>query len=572
MTDAHVVRNGGVMIRVAYRGFVAAGIVGLTMLAVAVATRTPAWAVACGGGGCPEVTVGTNSGMVGDTVVIPVTLATHGNGVSAVSVFILFTESYFGTPDPTCTVGGSVPGDKTFIMDNTTAGQVSFSIYGTVTAIADGTVLANCSFKISAGAVTSTLTNDLPGTADLSNNDYDSTVATDGSITVLEAPTETPTSSPTLTPTDTPTSTPTQTPTQTATATPSSTPTLTPTDTPTETPTNTPTETATATPTATPTETPTQTPTRTPTDTPTVTPTATATNTATATSTPTNTPTSTPTRTATTTPTATSTATPTLTPTVTPTRTATSTATQTPTTTATPTPTATRTSTPTASPTGTPTQTLTPTTTPTRTPTRTPTDTPTQTSTPTPTNTLTQTATRTSTPTPSPTSTPTITGTATSTRTPTLTPTITATDTPTDTPTTTPTPAPPVPVITGGVVPGSTRVFGHGAPNIPPPLLQIWSVGPNGMNDGGSNDDMLLGAGGTNALGEFESSPGIGLSQPLAPGDRIFAIDREHDLVGPNAQVRAPAPVPTLGESAQIALMAVLLVLGMHGIRRLRRT
>jgi Uma2 family endonuclease len=115
-------------------------------------------------------------------------------------------------------------------------------------------------------------------------------------------------------------------------------------------------------------------------------------------------------------------------------------------------------------------------------------------------------------------------------------------------------------------------VFGHGAPNIPPPLLEIWWVGHNGLIDGGMNDDILLGTGGTNALGEFESSPGIGLSQSLIPGERIFAIDREHDLTGPIAEVGAPAPVPILGRSAQTVLMGVLFVLGLYGIRRLRRT
>jgi hypothetical protein len=317
---------------------------------------------------------------------------------------------------------------------------------------------------------------------------------------------------------------------------------------------------------------PTDTPTETPTDTPTMTPTFT----------PTNTPTATPTETATTTPTSTptetSTSSPTETPTVTPTSTATDTATTTPTDTATATPSSTLTVTSTATPTNTPTETATatPTNTPTMTGTQTPTGTPTITPTATPTRTSTatptQTATWTTTATPTITGTPTVTPTVTVTGTPTVTPTITATPTITETPTITPTPTLAVPVITGGLEPGSMRVFGMGAPNIPPPLLQIWWVGPNGANEGGTNDDVLLGTGGTNALGQFESSPGIGLSQALTLGERIFAIDREHGLVGPIAEVTAPAPAPTLGESARIALMAALFVLGLYGIRRVRRT
>jgi hypothetical protein len=305
---------------------------------------------------------------------------------------------------------------------------------------------------------------------------------------------------------------------------------------------------------------PTETPTETPTDTPTMT----------ATPTPADTATATPTETATFTPSSTPTDTPTGTPTDTPTTTPTSTATDTATATPTDTATATPSGTPTVTPTGTPTNT--PTVTATQTPTGTPTITPTVTPTRTPTATPTQTATGTSTATPTITGTPTVTPTVTVTWTATVTPTITATPTITETPTITPAPTLAVPVITGGLEPGSMRVFGMGAPNIPPPLLQIWWVGPNGANEGGTNDDVLLGTGGTNALGQFESSPGIGLSQALTLGERIFAIDREHGLVGPIAEVTAPAPAPTLGESARIALMAALFVLGLYGIRRVRRT
>jgi hypothetical protein len=177
------------------RGAAAFGLVFL--LACVLAPRT-AEAVPCGAGGCPEIEVGSGAAAAGSTVTIPVTLRAHGNAVSAVNVLIRFAESDFGTPDPVCTAGVSVPADKTFLtVGDLFPGQVSFNIFGTSSPIPDGTVLANCTFTISADASSGVLMNDTPEITDTSRipQEYDETLATDGTITVLGAggtPTPTP--------------------------------------------------------------------------------------------------------------------------------------------------------------------------------------------------------------------------------------------------------------------------------------------------------------------------------------------------------------------------------------------
>src|SRR5262249_53330162 len=165
----------------------------------------------------------------------------------------------------------------------------------------------------------------------------------------------------------------------------------------------------------------------------------------------------------------------------------------------------------------------------------------------TPANTFTTAPTGTPTTTPSPTNTRTNTPLATGTGTPANTPTAANTQTPTHTVTVTqtqaptPTPSPSAPVITSGVFPGSTVAFGHGAPNIPNPQLEIWSAGANGIAENGGGDDVRLGTGGTDAAGNFD----VALSRALVPGDRIYPIDRQHQLVGPVVVV-ASGQVPDL--------------------------
>ncbi len=182
--------------------------------------------------------------------------------------------------------------------------------------------------------------------------------------------------------------------------------------------------------------------------------------------------------------------------------------------------------TPTATPTTTPTQTptITPSETPTQTPTNTPTDTPTQTPSHTPTEAPTQT----------PTDTPNSIATATSTNSP--------------PPITTPTPRRRFPPIILRIIERLRRIFGLGSPNIPPPFLQIWSAGPNGIVENGTNDDVLLGVGGTNELGEFTSSPGIAIHRPLVLGEMIYALDLENDLAGDAKPVTGPRAAP-IGEA-----------------------
>jgi parallel beta-helix repeat protein len=323
-------------------------------------------------------------------------------------------------------------------------------------------------------------------------------------------------------------------------------PTSTPTSTPTHGPTNTPTPTATSTPTHTATSTPTFTPD----------------NTGTATHTPTITATHTPTITATHTPTITATHTPTITATFTPTATASLTPTSTPT------------STPTHSPTNTPTPTATstPTHTATSTPTFTPDSTGTATHTPTVTATLTPTTTASLTPTSTPTSTPTVTPTVTVTVPPTITPTITPITTATSAPTVTSTNTPAGPEITSGFQPGSTRVFGRGAPNLPPGSILICGVGPNRRFDNCAFDDMVLGSGGTDAAGNLISSPaGIAVSPPLQLGNSVCVFDAMNGMAGRCLQVGAtpvPVPAPALSWPGLALVLLTLLELARVRLRR----
>jgi hypothetical protein len=171
------------------------------------------------------------------------------------------------------------------------------------------------------------------------------------------------------------------------------------------------------------------------------------------------------------------------------------------------------------------------------------------------------------------TATPTATDTATTGPSPTPTATPMATATGTATATASPTPIP-TPRITSGNTEGSTRVFGTGAADIPPPNLEIWSAGPNGMPDGGTGDDELLGTGGTDGAGSFnDGSPGIGLSRALQAGERIFAIDRANDLTGAPVTVSGgpPAPIPAMNElglAALVVLLALALLWRMPAVRR----
>lgn len=125
----------------------------------------------------------------------------------------------------------------------------------------------------------------------------------------------------------------------------------------------------------------------------------------------------------------------------------------------------------------------------------------------------------------------------------------------------------PPPVITAGAEAGSTRVFGQGAANVPALQLEIWSAGANRIPESGANDDELLGAGGTDAAGNFQSSPGIGLSRPLLAGERIFAIDRQHNRIGPAVAVSG-ATAPALGRWGTLSAVLALFAVAWWSVRR----
>jgi hypothetical protein len=131
------------------------------------------------------------------------------------------------------------------------------------------------------------------------------------------------------------------------------------------------------------------------------------------------------------------------------------------------------------------------------------------------------------------------------------------------------------PVITGGNTAGSSRVFGHGVPNIPDPLLKICSAGLNGIAEGCApgTDDVLLGIGGTDGQGNFESISGIGvgLSRPLVAGEKIFAVDLQDNLPGPSVPVSPGAQIPDVNAWGAAAL-AVSLFIGIATRMRTMRS
>ena len=74
--------------------------------------------------------------------------------------------------------------------------------------------------------------------------------------------------------------------------------------------------------------------------------------------------------------------------------------------------------------------------------------------------------------------------------------------------------------------------------------------------------------GGTDVEGNFQSSPGIGLSRLLAAGERIFAIDRQHDRTGPAVTVGTGAPAPTLSQWGEFSAAPLLFTIGLRYLRR----
>lgn len=110
-----------------------------------------------------------------------------------------------------------------------------------------------------------------------------------------------------------------------------------------------------------------------------------------------------------------------------------------------------------------------------------------------------------------------------------------------------------------GTIAGSLRVFGHGAPNIPEPLLEICSAGVGGT---AGNCNEVLGTGGTDMLGNFVQGgeSGIGLNRPLIAGEVIFAVDLQHSITGPPVTVAPSAPIPDVNSWGAGVLAAILLI------------
>ena len=211
----------------------------------------------------------------------------------------------------------------------------------------------------------------------------------------------------------------------------------------------------------------------------------------------------------------------------------------------------------------------------TETPTQTSTQTPTQTATVTRTPTITPTGSRTATQTPTntPTNSPTITPTRTLTPSqtvtgsPTNTPTVTQTPTITNTPTVTPTPSPKAPIITRGVIDDSRAVTGNGVPNGTPGnnCITIYNCGPNGIC--GDYDDQQIGQGSVDASGNFT----IGVSPPLAPGERIYPVDTCNNLTGPVYTVQSATEAPLMSPALVLMLVATLGIVGLLGLAAARQ-
>lgn len=80
------------------------------------------------------------------------------------------------------------------------------------------------------------------------------------------------------------------------------------------------------------------------------------------------------------------------------------------------------------------------------------------------------------------------------------------------------------------------------------------------MADGGIGDDVLIGTGGTDGAGNFnDGSNGISVIA-LTADEKIFAIDRQNEVIGPVVAVRAAGQVPDLNAWGAGGLILTLLV------------
>jgi hypothetical protein len=125
----------------------------------------------------------------------------------------------------------------------------------------------------------------------------------------------------------------------------------------------------------------------------------------------------------------------------------------------------------------------------------------------------------------------------------------------------------------GGLVPGSVRVFGIGTIHIAlgDSCISIYAAGANGVPDAppGSIDDEFLGAGGTDVDGNLvdgSEHPGIMLNRPLTARDELFAFDSCTNRAGAVTVTSRAAPL--LSRSGQLLALVLLLVVALSGWRR----
>jgi hypothetical protein len=127
-----------------------------------------------------------------------------------------------------------------------------------------------------------------------------------------------------------------------------------------------------------------------------------------------------------------------------------------------------------------------------------------------------------------------------------------------------------VPVITGGAVGGSTviTVTGIGA-GCTPTKIQVFDCGPDKICYNGDDFELAV-VSASYSNGTFT----IVLVNPLVPGQRIYVTNGCVDPVLSSEPeiVRQPAPVPALSGSLLLALEALLGLVGLYGLSRLRRT
>ena len=125
----------------------------------------------------------------------------------------------------------------------------------------------------------------------------------------------------------------------------------------------------------------------------------------------------------------------------------------------------------------------------------------------------------------------------------------------------------------GGLVPGTDRVFGVGTIHVAlgDSCISIYSVGANGVPDvpPGSIDDELLGTGGTDVDGNLvdtSDQPGIMLNRPLGAHEQIFAFDSCTNRIGAAVPVSARAPL--LSKTGQLLAVVMLFFVALWGWRR----